>query len=141
MTLGTCDDRQDPTDIVEKVVVAAAHGICIEWCSAKALKVNPDSARRATVERDSIVGADFAVHRTFSTISTPCRPSLKGGQGKVVTQCRLSGADFPLKPELPRYPAFNDPLVTFVPRAAMASRRNPVLGPAVLPVRRPVSQI
>ncbi|MER9022399.1 hypothetical protein NKI01_07475 [Mesorhizobium sp. M0815] len=59
------------TDTVEKVRVAATYGICVEWRSEKTPKVNPDSMQCATVERDSIIGGDFAVRRTFSTISYP----------------------------------------------------------------------
>lgn len=35
----------------------------------------------ATVERDSIIGGDFAVRRTFSTISTQLRRSKTGLMG------------------------------------------------------------
>lgn len=52
-------------DTVEKVRVAATYGICVPWRSEKTPQVNPDSMQGVRVERDSIIGGDFAVRRTL----------------------------------------------------------------------------
>ncbi|TIL27469.1 MAG: hypothetical protein E5Y88_00025 [Mesorhizobium sp.] len=75
---GQDNERRVCADIVEKVRVAATHGICIEWRSSKTVKVNPGSLKSAAVERDSMVGADFAVRRTFSTISAASKRAAFG---------------------------------------------------------------
>ncbi|WP_146606124.1 hypothetical protein [Mesorhizobium kowhaii] len=65
-------------DTVEKVRAAVARGTFVERRSAETAKFNPDSMQCAGVELDSNIGGDFAVRRTFSTVSAQNRCWVSG---------------------------------------------------------------